>query len=65
MEKEGIEGSREGREEGIGGEDEGETSVRLKHQLIKFKNDMHIKKRFPRLDTRPLRFPFFTSFLSF
>lgn len=44
MEKEWIERSREGREEGMGGEDEGETSVRLKHQLIKFKNDMRIKK---------------------
>lgn len=30
----------------MGGEDEGKTSVRLKNQLIKFKNDMLIKKRF-------------------
>lgn len=59
----GLRGAEKG-VSGMGGEDEGETSVRLKIQLIKFKNDMLIKMC-PRSDTRPLPFPFVTSFLSF
>lgn len=62
MEKELIEGSREGREEGMGGEDEGETSVRLKHQLIKFKNDMCIKKEVPKVRHKASLFSVFHIF---